>query len=216
MKTHIRFYAFLLASLVLAAGCSSLPGLRVLTGQLSGGEEAVADTTVSTSELVMADKSGLTDPALIAVADRIEAATQDGVDIIEIRKDLNEDLFTVYMLIPMPNAVDAAFYDSIRRAIELTWQGTMNQSQGSDVLKIEIMLPVPVPTLDNGTSYLGQVILDSQIARSDAIVYLDHRPNTLSDFADLIAQGKMSFTQPDQSTIYEGQPNHPVFMLSGQ
>jgi hypothetical protein len=46
------------------------------------------------------------------------------------------------------------------------------------------------------------------------VAYLAHRPNTIADFVDLIAQGRLAYVQPEQSEFYEGQPNHPVFMLA--
>jgi hypothetical protein len=214
MKTSFRVVVWALIGLVFASGCSVFPGLKVLSGQ--DGGEAAANSVVSTTGLVMGDKSGLTDPALSAAADRIEAANNGNVDIIEIRKDLNSDVFTIYMLIrpPTQNMTQADYINEIRRAIELSWQGTMTQSQGSNVLKVVILNPGAVPTLDNGISYVGVVNLDSEIARSDAILYLNHRPNTLNDFSDLIAQGKLTVNQPTGLELYQGTPNHAVFMLS--
>ena len=216
MKTHLRFYGFLAISLLFASGCSAFPGLRVLSGQISGGQDAAAENVVEITDLVMADKSGLTDPALGAAADRIEAANNGNVDIIEIRKDLKDDMFVVYMLIrpPTQTTTQTDYVNGIRRAIELTWQGTMSQSQGSDILKVVILDPAQVSTLDKGNSFIGAVFLTSEISRTDAIAYLNHRPNSMTDFSDLIATGKLTVDQPTSFELYEGQPNHPVFMLS--
>lgn len=215
MSMSARLYLVLVLGILLAAGCSSLPGLRVLSGEESA--DAVTGRLIEQTDLVMADKSGLTDPALMAAADRIEAASGN-VDIIEIRKDLNSDSFTVYMLIRPPdqNTTQAQQVNDLRRAIELTWQGTISQSLGSDMLKVIILDPGLVPTLDKGPSYVGVVALTSEIARGDAIAYLNQRPNTVNEFVDLIAEGKMTIVQPEQGQMefYQGQPNHPVFMLA--
>lgn len=213
MKTSLRFFLFLLLAVVFAAGCSALPGLRVLTGEDTG--DAAANNAVQNSELVMADKSGNTDPALTAAADRIEAATNSAFDIVEIRKDLTNDVFTVYMLFapPSSNTTQDQFVNSLRRAIELTWQGTLQQSQGSDVLRVVFLDVGQVPTLDNGISFIGAVFVNTQIARADAIAYLNQRPTSLDAFANLVAEGKLVFEQPQQTEFYQGQPNHPVFLL---
>jgi len=214
MKTTLRFSVFIVLAMWAAVGCSALPGLRVLTGEDS--EDAVANQVIEITDLVMADKSGLTDPALTAAADRIEAATASNVDIIEIRKDLTADTFTVYMLITLPdeNASQAEFLNQVRRDVELTWQGTLRESEGSDVLKVVVLLPDVVPTLDNGSSFVGVVWINSEIARSDALAYLANRPNDINQFVDLIAQGKLTLENATETELYDGQPNHPVFMLN--
>lgn len=215
MKLSMRFLLLLAIALLMASGCSALPGLRVLSGQDS--PDALADQVAELTDMVMADKSGTTDPSLLAAADRIEQAS-GAVDIIEIRQDTTDDMFTVYMLLQPPgqNTTQQEYVDSLRRAIELTWQGTMQASQGSDVLKVVLLDLLPVPTLDKGLSFAGTVMLNSEIARSDAVAYLAHRPNSINDFINLIAQGKMTVDQPDQASaeLYTGQPNHPVFMLA--
>jgi hypothetical protein len=215
MKTGMRLQFFLAIALLMASGCSALPGLRVLTGQDS--PEALAEQVTELTEMVMADKSGATDPSLLAAADRIEQAS-GAVDIIEIRQDSRDDLFTVYMLLqpPAQNTTQQEYVDMLRRAIELTWQGTMQASEGSDVIQVIVLDPLLVPTLDKGLSFLGSVNISSEIARSDAIAYLAHRPNSINDFIDLIAQGTMTVNQPEQAgaEFYTGQPNHPVFMLA--
>lgn len=213
MKSSFRVVILAILGLVFASSCSVFPGLKVIAGQTD--PNAAADNVVQTTGLVMADKSGLTDPALSADADRIEAANNGAVDIIEIRKDLNADAFTIYMLIRPPdqNMTQADYLDEIRRALELSWQGTMTQSLGSNLLKVVILDVGTVPTLDKGPSYFGAVSYNTEIARSDAIVYLSHRPNTLNDFAGLITEGKLQFDRPAQLEFYDGTPNHPVFML---
>jgi hypothetical protein len=198
-------------ALLFGAGCSALPGLQVLAGQ---DTPASADRVAELSELVMADKTGVTDPALSSAADRIESATGD-VDIIEIRKDLNADTFNVYMLLNTnQSTTQAEFVAQIRRAVELTWQGTMNQSQGSDMIKVIVLSPGLVPTLDKGLSFIGQVSFDFEMARPEIVAYLADRPNNTQDFIDLIAQGKLNVIQPEQTEFYQGEPNHPMFMLA--
>jgi hypothetical protein len=214
MKPGFRVVIWAVIGLVFASGCSAFPGLKVLSGQ--AGSDAAAISVVQTTGLVMGDKTGLTDPALSAAADRIEAANNGNVDIVEIRKDLGTDVFVIYMLLRPPgqNATQADIINEIRRAIELSWQGTMTQSLGANVLRIVLLDPTPVPTLDKGISFVGFVGLDTEISRSDAILYLNHRPNTLNDFAGLVAEGKLKWTQPTQTEFYQGTPNHAVFMLS--
>jgi len=215
MKISMRLQFLLAIALLMASGCSALPGLRVLSGQDS--PDALTDQVAELTDMVMADKSGTTDPSVLAAADRIEQASGN-VDIVEIRQDTAADMFTVYMLLQPPgqNTTQQQYVDSIRRAIELTWQGTMQASQGSDLLKVVILSPMPVPTLDKGLSFAGSVNISSEIARSDAVAYLAHRPNSINDFINLIAQGKMTVDQPDAANaeFYSGQPNHPVFMLA--
>jgi hypothetical protein len=213
MKAGTRAAAIFILALVFGTGCSVLPGLRVLTGQENPA--ALDEQLIEVTDLVMADKSGNSDPSLFAAADRIEAAS-GLVDVIEIRKDLTQEVFTVFVLLqPMdPNTTQAQFINEIRRTIELSWQGTMRESEGSDVLKVVILDPGVIPTLDNGNSFVGIVTIDSQIARDDAIVYLEQRPHTVNDFVDLVSQGTLTLVNPEQLEIYDGQPNHPVFMLS--
>lgn len=213
MKMDLRIGVLLAAALFIGAGCSALPGLRVLSGEQTA--DTAAQQLVENSEFVMADKSGNTDPALSAAADRIEAASGT-LDIIEIRKDLNADVFGVYVLLAPsdPNATQADQTNELRRAIELTWQGTLNQSEGSDIIKIVILQPAQFATIDNGPSFLGIVAANVEISRVDALAYLTQRPNTINDFVNLVADGKMTFDQPQSLEVYEGQPNHPVFMLA--
>lgn len=203
-----------LLSLLLITGCSALPGLRVLTGEQ--GSEQATNRVVETLDLVMADKTGATDPSLIAAADRIEAATGN-VDIIEIRPDTDADAFVVTMLYASPQVPQtlegqALALDARRRAIELTWQAVLEQSVGSDTLQINMLYPLAVNTLDAGESYIGQVIVHADIGRDDAAAYLSG-PRNLDTFYGLIIDGTLSYTNPESVQFYEGQPNHPMFML---
>ena len=216
LRNRLPKWLFFIVIGIVAAGCSSMPGLRVLTGEEAPPSDAVE--VVEQSDLVMADKTGSTDPSLMAAANRIEAATRN-VDMIEIRKDEANDAFVMNMLFAIPQEANGntqegliAFYSSIQRALEVSWQGTMAESQGSGLLNIQLIAPQAVPTIDNnGTSFIGVVMFVAQIERSDAIAYLSGQ-RTLSDFVDLIANGKLLFDSPQQ-TIYEGHPNHPLFML---
>ncbi len=214
MKTRFRVVLWAVIGLVFASGCSVFPGLKALSNQ--AGADAAAESVVQTTSLIMGDKTGLTDPALNAVADRIEAANNKNVDIIEIRKNLNTDVFSVYMLLrpESQNMTNADFFNQERRAIELTWQATLDQSQGSNTLKVVLLGLRAFPTLDRGIGFLGVIDFTVEISRTDALVYLNHRPNTINDFLDLIAQGKMIATRPTDMEIYDGTPNHSIFMLS--
>lgn len=204
----------LLVFALFAAGCSDMAGLRVLTGE---ADPTTSDRSVAALDLVMADKSGMTDPSIVAAADRIEAATNGTVDIIEIRSDFESRIFTVDMMFNPPPSDGSiqgqiAQLDALRRAIELTWQGTMLESEGTDLIRVILMAPQDIVTLDNGVSFIGIVVADAQIERTAAASYLAGT-RSLSTFFDLIAQGTMSYEQPNQLMLYEGQPNHPMFML---
>lgn len=211
----LRYCSFLL---IFVAGCSVFPGLRVLSGETTSPEVLSAEI-VELSDLVMADKTGDSDPSLIAAADRIENADPN-VDIIEIRKNTEEDLFIVNMLFQPPADVDTQtqqglvnLYSAIQQAMELTWQGTMRESEGTGGLRISFIAPQGVPTLDNGgLSFVGVVQLNAEIDRSDAIAYLNG-PRGLADFLDLIATGILDYQSPEATELYQGQPNHPLFML---
>lgn len=206
--------AFWILLFVLAAGCSSLPGLRVLTGE--GEPQTLAERAVEAGELVMADKTGRTDPAVIAAADRIEAASGN-VDVVEIRKDEENRIFAVHMLFRPPQTDQSpqgqiAQLDALRRAFELTWQGTMRESVGTDILSVTLLAPQNIVTLDNGSSFIGIVVANSQIERSAAQSYLAGE-RSLTTFFDLIANGTLTYERPNSITLYEGTPNHPLFML---
>jgi hypothetical protein len=203
---------------VLVSGCSSLPGLRVLTGQ-QDTTSAVNSAQVSSEQLdlVMADKTASTDPAFISAADRIEAASGN-VDVIEIRQDEDIDLFYVDMLFVPPQGdgspqAQAAQNEALRRAIEYTWQAVVPLSEGSDLLRVRLLGPQPIDTLDSGESYLGIVIARFDIERNQAMDYL-RGSRSMSTFTDLIIDGKLTYDSPQQTEWYQGQPNHPMFMLS--
>ncbi|HLU12181.1 MAG TPA: hypothetical protein VK003_21065 [Oceanobacillus sp.] len=211
-RGYVFKFAFLV--LLLVSGCSSLPGLRVLTGQED--QQSIADRTVESLDLVMADKTGSTDPALIAAADRIEAANRN-VDIIEIRNDPDSRVFSITMLLLLPppeNTMEGqiAFLDGLRRAFELSWQGTMRESEGADVLRITMLAVDRITTLDNGPSYFGAVQADGEIERGAAASYLAGE-RSLSAFYDLIVNGTLSLESPNEFILYDGQPNHPMFAL---
>lgn len=216
MKRAAHFPVFFLVLALLGAGCSALPGLRVLTGQ--DAPNAVAERVVETTGLVMADKSGNTDPSILAAADRIEAAAGGSVDIIEIRQDLTNDVFNIYMLYRGldQSASQQDQYDALRRALELTWQGTLQASQGSDMIRVNLLQPSLVPTLDKGLSFVARISATIEISRENALAYLARRPTTLQDFVNMIADGEMTFDQPQdsQSAFYSSEPNHPMFMLA--
>ncbi len=212
---RVYLFPFVLLSALLVVSCSSLPGLRVLTGE--GSPEANADQTVQALDLVMADKFGRTDPAISAAADRIEAAAGN-VDIIEIRKDDEARTFQVNLLFAPPRVdmqtLDGqiALLDSLRRTAELTWQGTMQASEGADILRILILGAQQISTLDNGASYIGIVQAQMEIDRAEAASYLAGA-RSLTQFNDLIVMGTLNYASPSEMTLYEGQPNHPMFML---
>jgi hypothetical protein len=196
------------------AGCSSLPGLRVLTGEDSG--QANAARVVEQMDLVMADKTGATEPSLIAAADRIEAAAGN-IDVIEIRHDLENDTFVVNMLVLFPEVPQTLegqvmLIDTERRAFELTWQAVLPESQGADKIRIALLNPISVSTLDSGASYVAQYIEAGEISREDALTYLSGERN-VSNFYGLVVNGVLNFQAADQAMLYDGSPNHPMFMI---
>ncbi len=207
---------FVMLSTLLVAGCSSLPGLQVLTGQATPQNNA-APGTVQALDLVMADKTGSTDPGLSAAADRIEAA--DGsVNIIEVRKDLSSRVLTVNMLFSPPQTDTSTLQgqidqlDALRMAIEVTWQGMMNVSVGTDQFDIRLLYPQTISTLDHGQSFIGQIIAEATIDRSAAASYLAGSRN-LNNFLTMVINGTLNYQQPSQFELYQGTPNHPMFML---
>jgi len=212
-KGHL-LRAFLLIALV-GAGCSSLPGLRVLTGEDPAGG-AQAEQLVASADLVMADKSGSGDPSLMAAADRIEAAT-GVIDVIEIRRDDTSNAFKVSVIIPrdlIPQDTNTyiQYLQMLQRVVELSWQGTLHESEGSGTLQVTVLTTGNITTLNAGESMVGLVLATTSIDREDALAYLASRPHSLNDFADLILGGTLSFEEPTQLTLYEGQPNHPMFL----
>lgn len=214
-KTIVRLLTLTLA---LVTGCSALPGLGVITGDESGQDEA--QRTLEVVDLVMADKTGATDPSLIAAANRIEAAVL-GVDIIEIRHNLSEDSLVVNMLFAPPGDVSGQstaglvnLYTAIQRANEFTWQGTAAESEGSSMLQVNFITPQGISTLDSGPGFIGVVTNRFEIERIQALSYLKG-PRGLNDFLDLIAEGTLFYENTDGFLLYEGEPNHPLFMLGG-
>jgi hypothetical protein len=213
-----RILQVVVLSVILISGCSKLPGLRVLTGQdAQGNNVATTDQTVQVLNLVMADKTGATDPSLLAAADRIEAADKQ-INIIEVRKNEQTRVFSVNMLIDL-SGIDTSTQDGqiqaldqIRRAFELTWQGTLQASDGTDQIAIRLLKPGQIATLDHGLSFAGIVMVEAKIDRTEATRYLSGIRN-LSNFYDLIVKGTLSYLSPTQTTLYDGTPNHPMFML---
>ncbi len=205
-------------SLFLVAGCSVFPGLRVLTGEDTGTGSVASIDNADIAALVMADKTGATDPSLMAAADRIEAAAPN-VDVIEIRKDEPNDRFVVSMLFIGPQDADPntqagliTIVQAYQRAMEVTWQGTAAESDGTDQILVRLIAPLAVDTLDSGLSFVGAVDLNAQIDRSDMLRYMAGS-RSINDFVDMIVNGTLSWESPSQTEWYDGQPNHPIFML---
>lgn len=217
MRRNRKWLIVFVVSSLLAASCSSLPGLRVLSGEDNADVEA--DSIAQNLDLVMANKSGDVNVSMLAAADRLEAAAGN-VDVVEMREDLQKDSFIIYMMLRpagdpssdnLQQVVD--YYNSLRRAVELTWQSVMRESERSGLLRIEVLSPQVISTLDNGLSSIGFTQLVVEIERQKAINYLA-RPHTLDDFIALIVDGTMFFDSPsDGPSLYTGEPNHPLFML---
>lgn len=216
-RGHMWKVVFLFA--ILVTGCSKLPGLRVLTGQdAQGNNVATTDQTVQALDLVMADKTGATDPGLTSAADRIEAA-DDMIDIIEVRKDAETRVFTINMLFNPPQfdtttqqgQIDQI--NAIRRAFEVTWQGMMSESDGTDQIDIRLLQPGQIATLDHGRSFVAAVMAEATIDRAAAAKYLAGARN-LNTFYDMVINGTLNYQRPTTFVPYQGTPNHPMFMLS--
>lgn len=211
-----RILGIIIVSALLGAGCSSLPGLRVLTGQQEA-DVNLSNITVDTLDLVMADKSGTTDTGLAAAADRIEAA-DDMLDIIEVRRDTESRLFSVDMLFNPPQSdtstIDGqiAQYEALRRAFEVTWQGMMSVSEGTDTINIRLLGAGNIATLDHGESFVGYLVAQGTIDRSAAAAYLAGARN-LNNFVDIIVNGTLEYQTTNEFVPYQGTPNHPMFML---
>lgn len=212
MKWNFRFAAFLVLALVASAGCSVFPGLKVLSGQDTG--ENAENRLVESTDLVMANKAGTTDPVLSSAADRIELASGGIIDIVEIRDDVNTQNFQVYaLLIPQDGLTQLDELNRNRRAIELTWRGIMQQSLGAKTLQVVLLTPQRITTIDKGPGFVGFIIQSATIDRADALVYLQGTPN-LENFANLILDSKLALDQPSTPELYDGTPNHPVTMFS--
>lgn len=213
MKWNVRVAAFLVLAVFASTGCSALPGLRVLAGQDTG--EAAENRLVESTELVMANKSGNGDPALNAAADRIETAASGSVDIVEIQNDLNSRTFQIYALyLPDAGSTQAESVNRQRRVFELIWRGVMEQSIGAQTINVSLLLPQQVETLDNGASFVGFVVATATIARDEALLYLTNGAPSLNNFVNLVTEGTLVYDQPASPPLYQGVPNHPVFMIS--
>lgn len=204
---------------MLAAGCSRMEGLRVLTGQADQSTStSVSDQAVEALDLVMADKTGATDPGLMAAADRIEAA-DDMIDIIEVRKNSEQRVFVINMLFAPPQTDMSTtqgqidFLEALRRAFEVTWQGMMQQSEGTDTINVRMIFPQSLSTLDHGRSVVGFIIAEGTIDRAAAASYLAGA-RSLSNFYDMIVNGTLLYQRPTDFQMYQGTPNHPMFMLA--
>lgn len=204
-------------SAILAAGCSSLPGLRVLSGQDAQDGSTTSQATVQTLDLVMADKSGTSDASITSAANRIEAA-DSMIDIIEVRKDTEGRVFTVDMLFNPPqvdtNTLEGQieWLEARRRAFEVTWQGMMNVSEGTDVISVRLLGAGNIATLDHGESFFGYLMAEGTIERSVAATYLAGARN-LNNFYDMVVNGMFDYQAASEFIPYEGTPNHPMFML---
>lgn len=213
MKWNVRVAAFLVMAVFASAGCSVLPGLRVLAGQDTG--ETAENRLVESTELVMANKSGNGDPALNAAADRIETAAGGSVDIVEINNDLNSRTFQIYALyLPDSGTTQAESVNRQRRVFELIWRGIMDQSLGAETLNVSLLLPSQVETLDKGSSFVGFVVATATITRENALLYLSNGAPSLNNFVNLVTDGTLVYDQPASPELYQGVPNHPVFMIS--
>lgn len=212
-----RLLRIALLSAILVSGCSSLPGLRVLTGENPEEAGPTVDASVEALDLVMADKTGTIDVGVSAAADRIETAN-DMLDIIEIRKDEENRVFVVNMLFNPPNydvntnEGQIAQLEATRRAFEVTWQGMMAESEGTDLIDVRLLFPQTITTLDHGRSFVGYVIAEGIIERSEAASYLAGARN-LSSFYDMVINGTLNYQRASDFILYEGTPNHPMFML---
>jgi len=215
-QSKILAFLILLAALT---GCESLPGLRVVSEQISSGQEVTSLHAVQSLTMAMADKSGRTDPALVEAATRIENANPY-VDVIEVRQAYNQDnqaVFLLNMIFRPPQTddsqqgrLDAA--EAIRRTFELAWQGTMRESENTQILAVTLYSPAEVITLDNGVSYVGVTNVFSTIDRSLAASYLQGT-RSLEAFYGLIVDGTLEYSVPDDIQLYDGTPNHPMFMI---
>jgi hypothetical protein len=203
----------LIVGALLVSGCSVFPGLRVLTGQQDVTE---ASRSVESLDMVMADKSGGTDPLLLLIGDRIEAANPY-VDVIEVRSDPATHIFTLSMIYVPPQTANTAQgareqNDLIRRTVEIAWQAALAENDDADTFRVMFLFPNEIATLDNGPSFIGVMGPNFQIERSDAAAYLSGQPS-LQAFGGLLADGTLIYNQPEAVELYAGSPNHPMFVL---
>jgi hypothetical protein len=187
------------------------PGLRVITGEDAASVQP--DQTVASLDLVMGDKSGNTDPMLINIADRIEAANPF-VDIIEIRRDSEARVFSLNMLFVPPQTANTLQgqreqLDLMRRSIELGWRAILATSEGTDILRITLLGPGQLDTIDHGPSFVGVIRVVFEIDRSDAVTYLQGQ-RSLESFNNMVADGTIRYRQPQELELYTGSPNHPM------
>lgn len=212
MRIGSAVWMFIVGAL-LVSGCSVFPGLRVLTGQQDAAEAA---RSVESLDLVMADKSGGTDPLLLLIGDRIEAANPY-VDVIEVRSDPATHIFTLSMIYMPPQSADTAQgareqNDLLRRTVEIAWQAALAENDDADIFRVTFLYPNAVDTLDNGPSFIGIIGPNFQIQRADAATYLSGQ-RSLQAFGGLLADGTMIYSQPEAVELYAGSPNHPMFVL---
>lgn len=203
--------------LFIAAACDSLPGLRVLQG--ADDPQTIADAAVAAGDLVMADKTTGADPAIVAAADRIEAAASGLVDVIEIREFPDTSTFAVNMLFNPPQVegptAQIAELEAVRRAFELAWLGGMPFSADAELLDVALMVPQDITTIDTGTAFVGFIIVEGAIERSAAAAYLDG-DRSLETFFDLVVTGTLNYQQLTSPVIYDGSPNHPLTLISNE
>src|SRR5206468_1639494 len=126
--------------------------------------------------------------------------------------------FTVNMLFSPPQVDTStlqgqiAQLDALRRAFEVTWQGMMNESDGTDKFDVRLLNPASISTLDHGKSFIGYLVAEATIDRSVAANYLAGARN-LSNFYDMVVSGTLTYQTPSDFEPYQGTPNHPMFML---
>jgi hypothetical protein len=89
----------------------------------------------------------------------------------------------------------------------------MAESEGTDKLDIRLLQPGEISTLDHGRSFVAAVIAEATIARTDAAKYLAGE-RSLNAFYDMVVNGKLNYQRATSLTLYQGTPNHPMFMLS--
>ena len=80
-------------------------------------------------------------------------------------------------------------------------------------MQVNFLSAQGISTLDSGPGFVGFVTVNSEIDRTDALTYLGG-PHELNDFLDLIAEGTLLYENPEGGQLYNGEPNHPLFMLS--
>jgi hypothetical protein len=190
-------------------GCSVFPGLRVITGQQDSIEP---QQTIESIDLVMADKTGGTDPALLLVGDRIEAALRS-VDVIELSEDTQGD-FRVEMIVDFSGIQTRRDeFELYRRASEVTWRAVLAQNINNlRAIDVTLLGAIGIDTLDNGPSFTAVRLLTLSIDRGDAANYMSLPNTSIQSFQNLIADGTLRIDQPEQSEFYSGTPNHPMFM----